>query len=283
MGFLSDLGAMVMGKDARQVGGGDIKNVSKQSPEQRAMMNETLLPFLRSESLAGLRDTPVPLGATGVTSLGESSLAALEQMMQGGEAGDSADLGREALRGILTRGPTDIDEFFKTNIQSPMIEALREEIMPQTARTFGGNAMFSSERQEADARSREDLSKQLVASRADVSLKARESDTNAILNAVQRLGEVERLEPSVIQAALQAGETVRAQETEGLQAEREEELRQRAERDKRIAQILAALGLDVNENIAFAPLFAPAQTGALQEALGTGMSIAGYNLGTKVG
>lgn len=251
----------IFGSDEEEVAPQNITTESTLTPEQRKLFNETLLPYLQSGDIGTMRDSPAPIGTTGRTQLGSDSLARLEALARNNPSSETAANSRTALNEILTRDPTNTEAFYKTNVYDPMLRDYERDTAPRIARTFGGNSMFSSERQQADRDSRDDLTRNLIASRESLALKGREQDTNAILGALDRTQEVETLEPSVLTAILGAGEIVRNQDNQKLAATRDEELRQRGEKDKRIAQILAALGIQGQENIVQPAIYSGGQEG----------------------
>ena len=259
MGLFSDITSGIFGSGPKQLSSSEIKTADLLSPEQKKLMNQFLIPFLESRDLAGLRDAPAPLGitshtvdrvpvegaplatdkfrvpsiagfnapvgATGVTGLGELSLEALEKLVTEGAFSESADIGRESLEEIIGRGDTDFEEFFNTSIRDPLLKDFQDIILPRTARQFGGTQFFSSERQEADARGRDDLTDSLTRARSELGFRTRQQDTENRMGAIAQLAQLERLEPSILNSILQSGEIVRGQDTERLQAERIEAIR----------------------------------------------------------
>lgn len=274
MGFFGDIfGGIkdsIFGSKPHHIGGGNIETVSTLSKGQQKLLDENLLPFLQGVELEGLRDTPAPLGVTGRTPLAATSLAVLEELAgqaaEGGRVAKTAEIQRDKLLELLDRGPQDVTEFFNTNVRDPAIKDFSEIVLPQLARRFGGNDLFSSERVEADERAREDVIDALVQARTGLEHQAFKDNTQVTFDALDRLASTEALVPTVVGAILDAGETIRAQDAEKQAATRQEDLRQRELQDRRLQQILAALGLPTVENVAFAPTFAQGQQGIAGQA-----------------
>ncbi len=213
------------------------KTLPTLDPSQRALFDETLLPFLsQGPEAAGA-------AAPSLSTLETTSLAGLEQLAtnfteQGGSDVDKA--ASDALIKILTSGPEDVGGLFDTAVADPAIRQFQEQILPVIERAFakGGN-FFTSDRQGAISGELGNLMQLLTSGRAGAVLGEFESGRQAKLGAA---GLAPGATASPIQSLLAL--------LEGGQVPRQVELDKLAREDTRVAQILEALGLRTQENIA---------------------------------
>ena len=238
-----DIGSFFFGSEPKL----DVKTKGLLSDEQARLLNEVLLPFLQQSDVAqSITDVP------GVNPLEAGTILGFEDLLAGQLTGEgSTETAAGTLGDILTRDPTDIDDFFETNVAAPLLEQFEEDIIPDIGNRFAGQ-FFGGERRDAEAQAREDLIDALVRGRADVALRGREFDTGAQIQAAG-------LTPSIDQAPIL--ELLGIQEGAGLP--RNVSLAQLAQQNQRIQQVLAALGLKTKENIGAG---LPGQTGAVQSA-----------------
>ena len=239
-----------------------IDTVSTLNPTQQTLLDEVLGPFLTSPGLGGF--TPEAFQPSGgrlapdLSSLERTSLAGLEALALGeGAAGENVTNAQDALNRIFTQGPTDFSDFFNTNVRDPLLEDFNENIIPGIGRRFARN-FFSDDRRRVEGEAVGDLTDALTRSRSELAFSTRESDANRILQALGLTNQV-ALGPDI--ATLAAGAVPRGVEGDLIGAERDEFIRQQDERDQRIAQILAALGIPAIENIVTAPTVVAGESG----------------------
>lgn len=214
------------------------------NPEQQAALTR-LLSELGGGDLSG----------TGTPTAGQAaSLTALEQMaLQGIGATAPNQEAINSLRNIINQSPADIQEYFDATVQRPALEAFAEEVLPAISRSFGsGNNFFSSERQKADATAREALLEGLATERARIAFEERARSTEQILQAIGLLPTTQAGAVEAIAAPARAISEIRAGPLQ--------------ERNALVAQLLQAIGIPTQENIAFAPTYA--QTGGRQGIFG---------------
>ncbi len=213
-------------------------DLSTLTPEQQRLFRETLVPFLgRPISEAG---AAVP----GMSALESTSLAGLEQLAKDLVSGQGAEGGlrrqaTSAVGDILSQGPTDFEDFFQTTVRDPALRDFEEDVLPRIGREFGGNQFFGTERISADEAAREDLLESLTRARSDLAFRTRESDTQSRLQAAGLSSQIGTSGDLI--SLLGAGALPRNIELQRL-----------AREDKRVAQLLEALGLQAKENVVVA-------------------------------
>ena len=89
-------------------------------------------------------------------------------------AGGEGDAG-EFLRKIFDQPATDFDEFFRTNVQDPLLSQFQEDILPGISRSQGPSGFFSGDRRALDQRAQDELLQQLTRSRSDLAFRTEES------------------------------------------------------------------------------------------------------------
>ena len=229
---------------------------------QQKELADLLQGFLTSEPLTDVKGVQTPP----LSGIQETSLAGLEQLAMGIAGGETdqqnlLQTGREAAGDILTRGPTDISDFFRTNIEDPSLEFFQEKIAPAISSKFAPSGFFSSERLETERDAFSELLKFLVQSRESVALGARQQDTTAILNALKSISGLKGTELGDLTGLLVPGE---------LPADRfrEEAISPIQERERRLNAIFKALGIPGLENI----VTTTAGTPGLINTLASGLS-----------
>lgn len=103
-----------------------------------------------------------------------------------GESGQISGMAgaESALERALSGEPQDIDEYFRTAIQEPMVRQFREEIFPSISKRFGSE-FFGGERQAAEQKAITGLGQSLVSERSRVAQNAREQ---ALARMMQAMG-----------------------------------------------------------------------------------------------
>lgn len=245
------------GSKAEVVSPARIENVSTQTEEQKAAL-KNLLASLGMGEIEGNFD---PL-----TEAQNTSLAALEQLALNAASPEGQQPNVDsinALSSIINRGPADTDAYFTETVQRPALEAFREEVQPGISRRFGqGNNFFSSDRQRADDTAGENLIDSLTRERTRVAFEERSRTTQEILAAAGLLPQVQAGRVGAIAAPSAGIEQIR-----GGADQRRQQL---------INNVLAALGIQATENIAFAPGIATSggQQGIIGDLLGTAVGAA---------
>lgn len=170
----------------------------------------------------------------GLNNLQSMSLAGLENIAAGGESGMGGTTGaaNQALRGILTSGPTEFDDFFKTNVQDPLLEAFTETMAPARKRAgVGHGALFSRGVEDNISRDFEDMMDAMVKERASSALNFRYMD---IANKLAAAGLAPDVELGSLGRLFGMGEEARQVEREGFTTRLGEFLRQIEEARSRI-------------------------------------------------
>lgn len=182
MGFLDS----VFGSDSES----ETESLPTLSPEQQATakaLSDYLTGAVRQPGAGYQGPLTAPL-----SNAENLSLAALEERSRALAAGGDNDIAVDALNKILTRDATDVESFFKTNIQQPAVNDFSEVVRPALEANFA-DQFFGSARRDASQNADEELIKYLTQARTETALRGREQDTNAILQALS-------LAPTVNQA-----------------------------------------------------------------------------------
>lgn len=226
------------------------------SPEQQRVAK--LLEQLLTEAVGV---TPQPLDAETL------SLQALEDLSTriaglGAEEGGAIQTGTEALKGVISRGPTDFEDFFQTTIQEPALKSFSRDILPAIGERFAGQ-FFGGERRESEARATEDLLGSLTRARSSLAFGTQQQD---IQNILQASGLLPQFGAAAQQAPLLGLESVVLQQLlGGAQGQRESLF---AEQQTPINQLLAFLSGQQKENIVIGP-----QTVQGQEGIGGDLAL----------
>jgi len=261
MGILGAAKDFVLGSG----GSSDIKGASLQTKQQKKLLDSlisqlmgTPLDQVEGKAYEGER----------IAGLGENE-ELIQSLLGGTIEGipQQFDAIQAALAPLLSGDPSDFDEYFTQTIQDPLLETFNEDVLPTLSRTFGPTDFFGSDRFGANVDATENLTDALTRERARTGFETRESALDRSLQAA----DISRLLPGGEVNALQGTQTLsqipRGLEQAGLDVEFEEFLRtQVAEKDKRIQQILATLGLGAKENIVDVRGSSP---GLLQSFLGS--------------
>jgi len=172
----------------------------------------------------------------------------------------------QTLEELLTAGPTDFQDFFKTNVEDPAIKTFEDRILPSIGAKQAKN-FFSSERLTQEDRARDDLGTQINAERGRFAFATNEAAQDRKL---QALGFVDEITGAPINQAiqlLQAGQVPRQIEQAGLEAEYGEFLRIQEEKARRVEQILEALNVEAVENFGIG---LPGSSGLISDFFGGG-------------
>ncbi len=218
------------------------------TPEQQAASN-VLSQYLTSSGSPGSQkgytgDLVAPL--SGLETL---SLSALEERArQIATTGDpNIRAASEALMGILQSGPTDLENFIQTNVNDPLTKEFDRTRTATSARF--ADQFFGSNRKEMDARNFDDFMQTLAATQADVRLRGRDSDRNAILEAIGLAPDLASSQDQTLLDLLDAGSVPRENETARLLGEFEK-FKELTGRKSDMAGLIAQyLGVPAMENI----------------------------------
>lgn len=253
----------------------ETENLSTLSPEQE-QAQKVLTEFLQTGgNPANAQPFQGELIAP-LSNLEQVSLAGLEDRARAiaTQTDPNLQAASEALLGILSRGPTDISEFVRSNIEQPLTEMF-ERNRTATAGRFA-DQFFGSQRREADARDFEEFMESLAGATSSAALEARNQDTNAILEAIGLAPNLARSESSELINLLQAGSVPRDVETARLQSEFDK-FREFTSRQQNLAQVLNSfLGVPARENVV-------TQTGGSKGLLGGALEAGAKVAGAKLG
>jgi len=278
MGLLSSIGRFLFGSKPKA----QFRTMPTLSPEQRRLLDQFLIPYLRSKPLSPLDEASTPYTGrltAGLSDLEQQALGGISSFVQQFAGSPIRQRVQETLLDLMQGVPTDFANYFTQSVERPLLRTFEEQVIPQINRRFGGTAFYSSERATAQDRAMRELAQALASARAEMAFRARESALQRALQAARLAPDVQVQELSVLQNALQAGAVPRQVEQAGLTAEYQEFQRRIAERNERIRQALAVLGIRPFENIA---VVTPGQTGfltALAGGVGQGF---GQFLGNKL-
>ncbi len=246
----------------------DITPTSTLTPEQQEQLKQLIAQITQGqgESPFGLTSSPLELQSlSGLESVASQVIGGQEGAIQQG--GQTASGGLDALLNIFTQGPQDIDDFFNETVQQPLLQDFSENILPDLQTRFSSQ-FFGGERRESEGRAREDLIDALTRERARTAFGARQDDFQ---NTLQGLGVL----PGAVQAPFGASGAA-IDNLRGLlgagQQPRNVVQQQLNERNRRVQEALAALGIGGTENIVFNN---PGSEGLLSSAIGSFAGSAG--------
>ncbi len=217
--------------------------------KQQQQVMDFLAPYLQNSAKSASSDNP-PL-----SNLEQTSLAGLEtyahSLVNGanqntGQPSSLATTAGSTLEDILKGQPQDIDPYFTTGVQDPMLKAFNERIVPNIEKKFAGNQnFFGGDRIGAVDRAQEDLFSSLASARANAVLSEFDSTRNAKLQGLQTASDISTLPQretagnlANLLTTLTAGGVPRQQQQSGVDLE-----------SSRINQLLQLLGLNTTENI----------------------------------
>lgn len=85
-------------------------------------------------------------------------------------------------RQILSSGPQDIDKYFRSTVQDPLVKSFTEEILPQIRNSYGAN-FYGGERMFKEGRATGDLGEKLAQERSRVAFEERNRSDQTALQA----------------------------------------------------------------------------------------------------
>lgn len=178
MGILSGLIDSIFGSDD-ETRPTETLTLGTLSPEQQRIV--TILEQLLTRSTG---EQAQPLDAETMSLQGLEDLA---NQVAGAGAGASSDptiqAGSSAIQGILSRGPTDFEDFFRTNVQDPALRDFERDIIPNIRERFAPQ-FFGGERIEAEGRATEDLLRLLTQARSGLAFQTQNQNTQDQLSAI---------------------------------------------------------------------------------------------------
>lgn len=236
MGFLDDL---FLGKGPKL----ETRSLPTIDPTQRDALNELIgrVRGTRAQPYGGQFTTPL-------TGAENTSLAALEERSRMLATQDpTLQAAGTSLQGQLDYGKNTADatDFYRTNVEQPLLENFERDVLPRIGRSYGGNSFFTSERQASEGLARQDLLQSLTGAKSNIELDQYNRSRERALQAAS-------LAPGVAQA-----ETNRSAELRNVLAaqslprdiqDRENEARyadflRQIQEDDRTKALLAQLGL----------------------------------------
>jgi len=238
------------------------------TPEQQALLDSLTKMFqTKGGDLAGF-DTYTGIAGAPANNLQGMSLAALEQMSMNMSSPDSNKALAEGQLGSFLRGEktgeSSFNEFFKSNIQDPAVEAFNEDVLPSISRNYGGASFFGSDRQKADQRATKDLTTGLTRERAAGQYAERDKNIETLLAAIGLAPQVESGFAGISSSMLDSSLKARESEQNTLDAMFKRYLSEQALRGDAFQQMLSVLQTPAFENIV---LNNPGQKGVLGDAL----------------
>jgi len=176
-----------------------------------------------------------------------------------------------ALARALSGEPESFEEYYQRAVQEPMLEEFERTIMPAVSKKYAPSGYWSSERVRSEERTRRDLLNALTRARSELAYKARESALERRLKAASLAPELIVLPGKALMSLLEAQALPRKVEQAKRTAAYQEWLRQQAGIDKRIKQMISALGLTPYETYAVAPTSRPGLLESMAPGLGTAL------------
>ncbi|MCI0418695.1 MAG: hypothetical protein L0312_05650 [Acidobacteria bacterium] len=241
---MPSIGSFLFGKDPKA----QISTLGLQTPEQEALLKQLI-------SRLGQGEGVTPFTGEQVAPLGELeglSLEALEQKILQRVQGTGAEAeAQTALGRVLRTGgaPVDFEDYFQRSVRDPAVQEFRELILPELTRRYGSSGAFGSDRKLAEDRATEGLTRSLAGARSELAFRTQSDAANRLVQALQLAPGVERSSVESLLNLMQGAALPRSIEQARLTAEYTEFQRQQAQKQERINQILAALGLKTKENI----------------------------------
>lgn len=157
------------------------------TPEQRSLLDKYTKTLFEKDpgTILGFEQYG---GNEQADSLAGLSLSAIENMvMEMASPTSNAALAEQQLGSFLKgekTGESPFNEYFRTAVQDPAVEAFTRDIMPAISRSFGGSGFFSTDRKMADEAAIRDLNNSLVRTRAEGAYKERQTDIDTMLRAI---------------------------------------------------------------------------------------------------
>ncbi len=249
----------------------DITPTSTLTPEQEELLRKLI------EQISGAGDAE----GLGPSNLELTSLSGLEGianeaigLLDSGTGQQTAQAGLGALNDIFTSGPQDIDDFFNETVRDPLLEDFQDDILGIGSRRAGD--FFGGERVELERNSQESLIDALTRERARTAFGAREGDLNRI---IQGLGVLPGAVGSEF-GGLGAASGILSRTLGAGGTERNIVQQQLDERNRRIREALASIGLPAQENIVFNN---PGSSGLISDAISAFSSGVGSGFGVGLG
>lgn len=245
------------------------------SPEQEATLNELLAQFTEQGLTTGGADPFSGDLVAGLSDLEGLSLEALEQkvlnQVQG--TGVGAEAGTALSKVLRTGGaPVDFEDYYRTSVRDPLMQEFSELVLPELTRRFGSSGAFGSDRKLAEQQATERLTKTLAGARGELAFKTHSDAANRLLQAIGLTSGVESAGVDDLMKLIQGASLPRTIQQARLTSEYGEFQRQEQQKQKRIEQVLAALGIKTRENTAIGVPGSPGLIGGILGAAGKGGS-----------
>lgn len=122
----------------------------------------------------------------GNNNLQNVSLTALEQMALGNASNNAANQSSiKALTDFTNAGPVDINDYFNSSVQDPMLRDFQNKVLPQLTQRFSGQAGFGSDRMRQEQLVTNDMMNILANSRTNMAFNAQnQANTNKMQAAI---------------------------------------------------------------------------------------------------
>lgn len=249
MSFLSKafggIGDFLFGEDPKL----DTKTTSTLTPTQQELLNKFLIPYLKGTPLESVTGTPFKGARTAPLTVDEQLIQQLVSPLTESSNNTFSSL-TDTLTSLLNPGVTDVSDVFKQTVANPLIDTFNEDVLPELGRRFASTDPFGSDKLNSLVSSADNLTDSLSRGLTQFTFDTDQAAKNRSIQAAQLLQAIPGLQTSALQGAGSIAALPRTIEQQGLDVEFQEFLRtQVAERDKRIQQILAALGFQTQETI----------------------------------
>lgn len=226
----------------------DIQTKSTLTPDQQNAAKQ-LYSYL---SGVGSPTNVTPYGgqlAAPLSSLQSTSLAALEQRaMQLGTGDPALQTASQTLTDILGSGPQDWSQYFKTNVETPMIQDYQENIKPGVAARYA-DQFFGSQRVSADQINERNLVDSITKARASTAMSEYDTNIQQKLSALGLVPSVTAARTNELMNTLSAGAVPQQTQQTADTAAYQEFLRQQQTQQNRASLLASFLGIPMQENI----------------------------------
>lgn len=243
MGFLSS----IFGSSPKS----SVSSMPTLSPEQQALLKSMISQGTEAGS-AGMFETPLYKAYGGPTVAGPSalesaSLSALEEYSKGLLSGGSKPRqdALDAWGAGLQRTGTGAAEYYKTNVENPVMRTLQEQVIPGLTKRFSGNAAFGSDRRLAEQQALTRVGEDLQRGQADY-LQGQNNQLAQLLGLTDMMSQGEMND---ITTLLKAGALPRELEQARLSTAQEEYRLQEQSKQDYLKALLQLLGIQTTENV----------------------------------
>jgi hypothetical protein len=225
-----------------------------------------------------LETQPIPLENLSLSALEERA----KQIAGGGNPLEQATT--QQLLDIISSGGTPsggqtFEDFFRTNVEDPLTKAFNERTQEIGTR-FKGNALFSSDRQQADATAKDDFLHSLSTSRGELAFNERQSSQQNLLAALGLAGQNQGKTSDELTKILQSAFGERQFAGDNADARLQEFLTNQGLKQQQLQNLLSLLGISSFENIGAAT---GGSSGLLPSLIGAGGNVLSANILSRKG